>query len=58
MSIREVIAQKRRELKQLLHVQHEALRPNGGMTPTCENCGHEPCADWCGNDPLNNPEQP
>lgn len=22
--------------------------PNGGMKLTCENCGHEPCAEWCG----------
>lgn len=20
---------------------------NGGMKPTCPNCGHEPCAEWC-----------
>lgn len=20
---------------------------NGGIKPTCPNCGHEPCAEWC-----------
>lgn len=25
-------------------------KPNGGMDLTCPNCGHEPCAEWCGSD--------
>lgn len=28
---------------------------NGGIRLTCENCGHEPCADWCGAHPTSKP---
>lgn len=28
--------------------QETSPAPNGGMKPTCPNCGHEPCAEWCG----------
>lgn len=37
-------------------LRHERTRmetpvvTNGGMKPTCPNCGHEPCAEWCGRD--------
>lgn len=38
--------------------QETPVVSNGGIRLTCENCGHEPCAEWCksketGRDELN-----
>lgn len=29
-----------------------AVVTNGGMKPTCPNCGHVPCAEWCGKETV------